>query len=122
MSCADCTMLMAIGTLSRGARCWPAPLAIGVKPAKRPMITRTRKSCSTDFTSAHDRHDDDEAGQRADQHHLAAEAIGQPSEQRPQQAGDGRRRRGDQPRPHGDTAGIGDAQLAHVERHEGPEN
>ncbi len=50
-SWADCTMPIAAGTLSRGAEVVASAITIGVKPAKRPMTTRARKSCSTEVTS-----------------------------------------------------------------------
>ena len=50
-SCADCTIPIAAGTRSRGAETLASAIAIGVKPAKNPMTTRARKSCSTDVTT-----------------------------------------------------------------------
>ena len=50
-SWADCTIPIAAGTLSRGAETVASAIAIGVNPAKRPMIRRARKSCCTEVTS-----------------------------------------------------------------------
>src|SRR5881275_3053935 len=78
-SCAPCTRAIATGTLSRGAEVLASAIVIGVKPAKNPMIRRAAKSCWTDVTT-HRGDDEREADERADQHHLSAEAIGEPSE------------------------------------------
>ena len=64
----------------------------------------------------HRRHDDDEAGERALDHDLAADAIGKPAPQRRHQCGDGRRDAKAHAGPQRDLADVGDAELTEVER------
>ena len=50
-SCAPCTRAIAVATFSRGADTLATAIAIGVKPAKKPMRKRATKSCCTEVTS-----------------------------------------------------------------------
>ena len=67
---------------------------------------------------AHRGDDHREPGERANQHHLAAEAVGEAAEERREQPRDGRRHGREQSRPQRDLRGIGHAELANVERQE----
>jgi len=78
-------MAITVGTRLTGADTLASAMAIGVKPAKNPWITRATRSCCTEVTSPiAAMMTTKPARARAYQHHLAAEAVGQSADERPE--------------------------------------
>ena len=101
-----------------GAETLATAIAIGVNPAKSPWTTRDHEQLLDRPDEAHGRDDQRERGQRADEHELAAEAVGQAAEERTEHARHRRRDGRQHAGPQRDAAGVGDPELAHVQRHE----
>src|SRR6267378_1127742 len=100
-------MAITVGTRSTGADTLASAMAIGVKPAKKPWITRAARSCCTEVTSP-----------------IAAMMTTKPPSERisiilrPEQARDRGRDRRQHPRPERDAARVRHAELVDVERQE----
>src|SRR5258707_5749356 len=100
-SCAPCTRPMATGTRSLGHDTLARAIAKMEKPAITPWRTRRIRSWGDRGDEPHRGHDDHEADERADHHHLAADPVREAAPERAQQPRDRAGHRGEHPRPEG---------------------